>query len=106
MRFTIRDLLWLTVVVAHAMGWLLHSLRWSQFHAAMWAEGNETVRDIQNQFWEADGERVGLDFTSRQLQAELDGRQMQMRSLLQLNDDAPLPNYWEKLSATGQPISN
>ena len=49
MRFTIRDLLWLTVVVALGLGWWLHHRSWVQRHSA-------TAHD--NEIWQARTEEL------------------------------------------------
>jgi hypothetical protein len=46
-RFTIRDVLWLTVVVALAVGW------WIDHREQVW--GREATRAMLNRFTPADG---------------------------------------------------
>jgi len=44
-RFTIRDLLWLTVVVALAVGWLVDHQRQAKSRADLWTQYNEMSRE-------------------------------------------------------------
>jgi hypothetical protein len=63
MRFTIRDLLWLTVVVALAVGWWLHHRAWAEKYSA-------TAHD--SQIWQARTEelQVRADILAEQLRSE------------------------------------
>jgi hypothetical protein len=44
-RFTIRDVLWLMVVVGLAVGWFAHSVSWRRFHKADVLKQNEIFYD-------------------------------------------------------------
>jgi hypothetical protein len=62
MKFTIRDLLWLTLVVALATGWWLHHRAWAQKYSA-------TAHD--SEIWHArtDELQVRADLLAEQLRA-------------------------------------
>jgi hypothetical protein len=62
MKFTIRDLLWLTLVVALTIGWWLHHRAWAQKYSA-------TAHD--SEIWHARTEelQVRVDLLAEQLRA-------------------------------------
>ena len=63
-RFTIRDVLWLTVVVAMALGWSIHRL--AETPALTWKRRAEASADfLREDGWTVEWERNGVSLSKQ-----------------------------------------
>jgi hypothetical protein len=112
-QFTLRDLIWLVLVVAMGLGWWLQSRGLMQTNAALFKQNNMLYREIHRDLWlfrantlrtiyESNIESASagpmMGFESMNLMAEL------LQSLPEVLSGSPITNQCDDLAHAHEPV--
>jgi hypothetical protein len=81
-RFTIRDVLWLTVVVGMGVGWFLNSRSWVLYHVESTKTMRKDLDDMARDIIKLEMENGTLSGKVADMEIAIDGKDAMLRRLL------------------------